>query len=115
MFQAQYLPGGTTIYSPWFPRGGDYMVATVEVAAADAAGTVLTVQVLSKDKSDFGDGLALTTPTFTQTGAGRTSVTFGGTTAAAGMKDLVRFSFSCPSAKWVLFRMLPPSWFDAIK
>ena len=115
MFQAQYLPAGTVILSPWFPRGADYMVATVEVAACDATSTVLTVKVLTKEKDAFGDGTPLTTPSFTQTNAGRTSVTFGGSTSAAGMKDLVRYSFEVTTGVWVLFRMLPPSWFDAIK
>ena len=46
MFQAQYLFEGTEVYSPWMPRGGDHMRASVDVIKMTGTGTqTLKIQV----------------------------------------------------------------------
>jgi len=111
MFQAQLLNGATNgaVYSPWFERQGDYLRATVEVVAM-AGSTGVTVTVLTKNKEDTGDGTAVS-GSIAQSSAGR------GTTEFTTLKELVRFKFDpgTTSTSWVLFRMLPAVWFDAVK
>ena len=116
MFQAQYLPAGSAVYSPWFARGGDYLRATVEVVSLNGSAGI-TVTVLTKKRDEYGDGAAVT-GSIAKTSVGRSTTTeFGGTTSATGLNDLVRYKFDpgSTSGEWVVFRMLAPSWFDAVK
>lgn len=124
MFQAQMLTangtaGGSDVYSPWFPRGGDNMIATVEIISMSGSSpTGLTVEVWTKAKSDAGDGSGPLTNTASTTSFGSTS-TAGrySATYAANLNELVRYKFKpgTTDGKWVLFRMLPPSFFDTVK
>ena len=54
-----------------------------------------------------------------QTTAGRLTAEYGNAASGNvnGIKHLVRYKFNpgTNNAEWVLFRMLPPVWFDATK
>ncbi len=138
MFDSQTIQiQGTTstvLFSPWFPRGGDYGIFTVEVTSMGftTGGGVelkLSVAMFTKNTSDPGDpanpaagGVALTD--FARTTTGRTSVDFkynyGTSPAFPGFLELVRYRFtlsgtSTTNTSWATFRMLPPIWYDNVK
>jgi hypothetical protein len=109
MFQGQILlrdQTDTEVYSPWMPRGGDYMIATVEFIAGNGS---ITVSVMTKNKEDTGDGTAVT-GSLSLSAAGRDTDEF------SSLKELVRYKFVAGGSanEWVLFRMLSPVWFDAV-
>ena len=128
MFDAQTIQmQGTTstdVYSPWFPRGGDYGLISLEVAVIGGAGTpTLAVALFHKNTSDTGDGSLATTLSFSRTAAGRTSVDFsngaGASPTFAGFKELVRYKFTLSGGavnitSWATFRMLAPVWYDKV-
>lgn len=131
MFSAQTIQmQGTTptvLYSPWFPRGGDYGVFTLDVVGIGGSGTpTLTVAFFHKNSSDPGDGdLAAdgTGSTISRTATGRSSLDLadgvGGTTAMAGFKELVRYEFTISGGatnitSWATFRMLSIVWYDKV-
>ncbi len=116
MFEAQLLMGqgseGTQVFSPWFPRQGDNARMTLEVVAI--SGATIKVEVFTKSSETDGDGsLAGTSGTdkIERTTAGRETYEWSG-----NLNELVRYKFTVTDAttKWVLFRMLPPVWFDTI-
>lgn len=115
MFQAQLLMctnPSQPVYSPWFPRQGDNLRATVELAANGASANV-TVTVLTKAQDATTNGTAIGS-TFASSGPGRVTAEF---TPTDGINELVRYKFDpgTTSSGWVLFRMLAPVWFDSIK
>lgn len=126
MYDAQTIQmQGTTatdIYSPWFPRGGDYGLFTLEVAAIGGAGPpTLTVAMVQKNSSDPGNGDAITTYSISRTAAGRTTIDFaaGGSPTFSGFEELVRYKFtlsggSANITSWATFRMLAPVWYDKV-
>ncbi len=119
MFDAQYLPQGTTVYSPWFPRQGDSVTCTLDIVAISGS-TNLTVELYTKNSEDEGPGEnADDTISITGNSAGQaTPKTWVGVsgTGAKGPKELVRYKFSSASGSgWYLFRMLDPVWFDDVK
>lgn len=124
MFDAQLLfPGsspetGIIIFSPWFPRGGDHLRATLEVAQIN--GATIKVEVFTKNTEDGGDGQDADN-TF---GTNITTNVIGRTTQEwyssgnIALKELVRYRYTVTGSNvsdWVLFRMLAPIWFDAVK
>jgi hypothetical protein len=121
MFQAQLLIGKSepyTLYSPWFVRGGDSARFAIDVVEETmlSAGVAFTIDIVTKNTEDAGNGLVVTTGgagSFTATtGAGQTQFVQDG-----GLKELVRFEFTVPggvAGDWVLFRMLRPQWFDVV-
>lgn len=119
MINAQLLTAGCTIYSPWFPRGGDSMIATIDVVAINAAQIV--VKVFTKSIDDTGDGHnANTSVSISRTGTGRAPAEWL-STPSTGLQELVRYEFTVTEdfvpggdVAWVLFRMLTPVWFDVV-
>jgi len=116
VFDGQLLFQSSTVYSPWFRRGGDHARFTLEVIEAGSAS--ITVELYTKAADDAGDGTALGagTPLFSSVSAvGRTTAEFL-STANDGMKDLVRYEFTVTGSgtNWILFRMLDPVWFDSV-
>ena len=116
MFEAQLLRANanssTLVYSPWMPRGADSAILTVDLVALDS-GSKVTVEVFHKNSEDTGDGTLFSGVSAVRNSKGRTSSTW------AGLKELVRYRFTCNSeledtASWILFRMLPPVWFDSV-
>lgn len=118
MFQAQLLisnatTSGARVYSPWFPKGGDNMLATVEIIAVNGTTPTLTIEVFSKAKTTTGDGSIVGSATGV-TALGRTTLT-----QFSGLNELVRYRFdpglTAVAGNWILFRMLPPVFFDTVK
>ena len=110
MFDAQILPAGTAVYSPWFARGGDYARFTVDVIEYSLGGNDLSVQFFTKNSEDTGDGvLASGSPTISRSATGRE------TAECDNLEELVRYKFTAGGTTGqVLFRMLTPVWFDAV-
>ena len=129
MFEAQTITAhddtATELYSPWMPRGGDYGLFTLEIAALGAAGTSVTLEVemVHKDSDTPGDGTDIDSLSISRTATGRETVDFGageGSPGFGGFEELVRYKFTLtPSAStsgtsWATFRMLSPVWYDAV-
>lgn len=123
MFESQLLIRGTdeshSVYSPWFPRGGNNLRATLEVV--NVSGATLKVEVFTKESDETGDGdNAQASTSISESTAGRstkewTSLSTAGTVST--IEDMVRYKFTISgsnAADWVLFRMLPPVWFDTV-
>jgi hypothetical protein len=117
MFEAQLLiakgdGNDYSVFSPWMPRGGDNLTATLEVIERDSA--TLTVRVFTKNSEDVGAGSdADVSKTISGGAAGRSDETWSGV-----LKELVRYKFTVSSetaGQWILFRMLSPVWFDDVK
>lgn len=112
----------TELLSPWFPRGGDYGLFTLEVSAVGGTGTpALTVTMVHKDSDTPGDGTEFTGLSISRTTAGRTTVDFAsgaGSPAFGGFEELVRYKFTLSGGtsgtSWVTFRMLAPVWYDKV-
>ena len=116
MFDAQLLIEGSVVYSPWFARGGDNAIFTLDVVQYMlGTNNSLTVEVLTKSSEDTGDGDAISNVVITATAAGRSSVECD-STVSNGINELVRYKFtvSGDSTGSVLFRMLTPVWFDEV-
>lgn len=126
MFDSQTIQmQGTTstvLYSPWFPRGGDYGLFTLEVTGLGGSVT-LAVALYSKNTSEAGDPASpVTTLTFQLTTATRTTVDFAngsGSPTFGGFKELVRYKYTLSggasnSTSWATFRMLSPVWYDKV-
>ena len=117
MFDAQLLMGKGTeavsVYSPWFSRRGDSLIATLDIVALDGAFTTLTVDVFTKNSQDTGDGTNANALVSIVSGSvGPSRATWEGV-----LEEMVRYKFTLREAQpnWVLFRMLEPAWFDAVK
>lgn len=123
MFEAQRLFKDDSVFSPWFPRGGDILIATVDVIDIPASGGTLTVKVFTKTADDPGDGddaagVAGTEISRTSAeGAGQEDQEWVAESLTPGLEDLVRYKFTFTASAAtdsVLFRMLAPVWFDAV-
>jgi hypothetical protein len=112
MFESQVLFKGSTIVSPWFPRRGDNVRCTIDVAAI--SGATIEVHVFTKNTEDMGDGTdANAGITLSLNATGRDSDEWART-----LKELVRYKYIVTGTNaydWVLFRMLAPVWFDSVK
>jgi hypothetical protein len=125
MFDAQLLfPGavpatGIKILGPWFPKQGDHARITLEVAEVN--GATIKVELFTKNSEDAGDGTNADSggvPTnITAAATGRTTQEWYSTGTIA-LKEMVRYRFTVTggvASDWVLFRMLSPVWFSAVK
>ncbi|MCC6268873.1 MAG: hypothetical protein IT300_14995, partial [Dehalococcoidia bacterium] len=120
MYDAQTLQctdtTATTVYSPWFPRGGDYGIFTLELVSmsSTSANLSLSVQLVSKNTSETGDG-ANVGSAISRTGSNGAGRSQGDITA--GFEELVRYKFTLQlstgsGVNWAVFRMLAPVWYD---
>lgn len=119
MFDAQMLiTTGTdySVFSPWMPRGGDNLRATLEVVKRGSSATV-TVRVFTKNSEDTGDGADADSAMTLAGGAAGRYVAEWASNSSKGAKEMVRYKFtvSGAAADWTLFRMLPATWFDAVQ
>lgn len=125
MFDAQTIQmngnTSTVLYSPWFPRGGDYGLFTLEVAAMSSTSSTtlsLAVQLVQKNSDLPGDG-ANVGSAFSRAGnvwSGTPRLT---SDITAGFEELVRYKFTLSDASgsgtsWATFRMLAPVWYDKV-
>jgi hypothetical protein len=113
MFPGQWIHADvadtTTLYSPWFPRGGDQGIFTYEVMVIIGGGA-FSVDVLDKNTEDTGNGSSASA-SFAQVG----TTTFYKSGVISNLEELVRFRFVLAAetnAATVLFRMLAPTWFS---
>lgn len=121
MFDGQVIiatTSATSVYSPWFARGGDHAVFTLEVAAwsESSASTKLKIEAYHKAKEESGDGSAISESIEipSNSASPRSSKDWASNT----FKDLVRFKITfTPSSgtQWAIYRILPPIWYDAAK
>jgi hypothetical protein len=112
------LHTGSTVYSDWFPRCGDYLIATLELIRANSA--KIDVAVLTKNYEDTGPGTIVSAGiTIVLSSPGRAYNEWSPSTGI-GLKELVRYRFTCTvqsgfgATSSALFRMLSPVWFDAV-
>lgn len=125
MFEAQRLfQEDPDILSPWFPRGGDILIATLDTIDMTSPTTdlVLTVTLFTKNQEDSGEGASAGAVSIVRTsteGAGREDAEWVGDSLSPGLLELVRYKFALSGGDgkgdYVLFRMLPPVWADAVK
>lgn len=128
MFDSQLLMGGSVIFSPWFPRGADSARMTLDVTAISTGGSPqITVEVFTKNSEDAGDGensSAVTGDNIIRTLVGRTTHEWDSEVlikvmpiANLGLRELVRYKYTIADidSDWVLFRMLDPVWYDAVR
>lgn len=131
MFNAQtiHLQGtalanpSTVLLSPWFPRGGDYGIFTVEVEKMSdtTAGFSLKVELLHKNVVDTGNGVLVANSAITVPG-NVVSPSRSFKDIVAGFKELVRYQFTltttasppATTSLWATFRMLSPVWYDRV-
>ncbi len=118
MFDASLLFGGASVYSPWFPRAGDLLRVVAECVAV--SGGTLTIRVFGKNSDDTGDGTDInsgTTIVLSSVGFSPATEWASPSPPTTGVKQLLRFQFtvSGSGANWVLYRLLPAVWFDAVK
>jgi len=119
-----FLPafGNSTIeyFTPWFPKGSDNAWFTYEIIR-DNLGTgdspAFTVEAYTKNREDVGSQGTAASVTFSELGS--TKVYHGYNTAT--LRQLVRFKISIkggstpPSgAQGVVYRVLPPTWYDKV-
>ena len=124
MFDAQLLfvggdpITGIKVFSPWMPRRGDHMRATLEVA--QIFGATIKVDVFTKNSEDTGDGTdadSVFATNIVSAAIGRTTQEWF-SAGTVGLKEMIRYRYTVTgttTAHWVLFRMLPLVWFDAVK
>ena len=124
MFDAQTIQmqgaTSTVLLSPWFPRGGDYGLFTLEVAkmSSTSSSQSLEVQLVHKNTSDAGEGSDVGSP-LTIAGDDWSGVPRLTADITAGFKELVRYKFTLAysggsGTNWATFRMLAPAWYDKV-
>jgi hypothetical protein len=129
MYDAQTMlvqgNGNTSFYGPWFPRGGNYGIFSLEVVALGVDGTPnLRVTLMEKNASDAGNGQDVSGVTFERASVGIASTDYSFDVEASGFQgfeELIRYRYelvitggSGSATNWVTFRMLSPSWYDKV-
>ena len=95
-------------YTPWFPKGGDNGIFTMELRADTLSTDPLVVTVLTKNREDEGSEVA-SVGTFTQLQDVFYQV------SCTGLKELVRFKLTGTggdAGEGVILRFLRPTWYD---
>ena len=117
MFDAQYLIAPSTnfkILGPWMSREGDNAVFAVDLISETLSAGSFKINIRTKAADDAGDGGGAIAVIDIAHGDGPDR--YEGEVNAT-LKDLVRYEFEFTSAAvgtWVLFRMLPATWFDSV-
>lgn len=91
------------------------MLITPEVVAIN--GATLTIDLFTKNTEDAGDGTNADAGTSISVG-GTGRITVEWTSGTAILEELVRYRFTVTGSNvsdWVLFRILPPVWFDSVR
>jgi hypothetical protein len=117
MIEAQYLTtdrtaGEAIAFSPWFPKGGDKMLFFVDLTQSLNGGQI-QVELYHQNTNETGNGTLAATLAYTSAiGVSQQS--------ASDLKELVRYRYSVKLPEGtghahVLFRMLSPVFYDALK
>jgi len=117
MIDATLLRKGTTVFSPWFARQADMLRVVAECVAVD--GATLTIALYTKNHDDTGNGLPVDEGvSITLDAPGRSAATEWKTVPSeTGVEQLLRFRYEVTGEEgfgWILFRLLPACWFDAV-
>jgi hypothetical protein len=117
MIDAMLLMNGTTVFSPWFPRQADMLRVVAECVAVE--GVILEIELFAKNSSETGDGEPVEEGTSIILNApGRSAaVEWRTMPSQEGVGQLLRFRYKViaeESPGWILFRILPACWFDAV-
>jgi hypothetical protein len=116
MIEGTLLFANTTVFSPWFPRQADLLRVIAECIARYDAST--TIELYTKDDGDPGDGLPVDEAvSITLAANGRQMAEWKLAPGEEGVKQLLRFRYVVTGSKanhWMLFRLLPAVWFDAV-
>jgi len=100
----------TVYYTPWFPKAADNAVFTLEKIQDTLATAPFKVEVLTKNREDEGSAPWTVVATI--------NTALNGNFYEAnctGLKELVRFqlTFTASAAgQGVVYRILPPTWYD---
>lgn len=116
MIDATLLFKGTTVFSPWFPRQADLLRVTAECVAV--LGATITIELYTKKSEDTGDGDPVDDGVSIVLDAqGRETAEWKTVAEEVGVEQLLRFRYEVTGSEdyeWVLFRLLPAVWFDAL-
>lgn len=96
-----------TYYTPWFPKGSDNGIFTME-KLLDTINGGITVSVVHKNREDEGSAPA-TAATFASLAGNFYEA------PCEGLKEMVRFkiTFTASAAgQGAIFRFLAPTWYD---
>jgi len=96
--------------TPWFPKGADNGVFTMEKPQDTIAGTAVQVKVYTKNREDEGSKPWATVGTFTAV-SGTSFLEVN----CSQLKDLVRFEITFTAnavGQGLIYRFLPPTWYD---
>lgn len=99
-----------TYYTPWFPRQAMNAVFTMEKTSDSIGGTAFQIDVFNKNREDEGSAPGSSVGTINTA----LVANFYQLNATA-LKELVRFkiTFTASAAgQGVIFRLLPPTWYD---
>ena len=119
MIDGTLLFKGTTVFSPWFPRQADMLRVTAECIAVN--GATITIKLYTKNRADPGDGNQVDAggggTVITLSAPGRSTAEFKYVPAQEGVEEMLRFQFAVTgtdATDWILYRLLPAVWFDAV-
>ena len=115
MFEAQYLPLDSSVFSPWFPRGGENAIIGLDLIES-LASTTITVEVFTKNSEATGSGTIISAFTIGATSTPGITTQKCESTKTSGFEEFVRYKFTTAATEGggVLFRMIPISWFDDV-
>lgn len=114
MFFGRTFQGGESVFSDWFPRGGDNAIVRTQLIAeeASAAGN-LEIELFTRKSDEQGVGTMIgSTITLTSGGDEGTVQTV---VQIGGFEDLVRIKVSKLSTKWMTAQVFPLVFFDSVK
>jgi hypothetical protein len=97
-------------YTPWFPKGADNAVFTMERLEHTFGTSALAVTVYHKNREDEGSAPGSAVATFTNL-----SGTSFYEASCTGLKELVRFRLAFTASavgQGVILRFLAPTWYS---
>lgn len=120
MIDATLAFHGMSVFSPWFPRAADMLRVAAECVAVNSA--EVEIELYTKNAEETGDGdLVDGTVSITLDTAGQRTTAEWKTMPGQdeGVEQLLRFRYVVTGAtpagnEWILFRLLPAVWFDAV-
>lgn len=116
MIDAILLMTGTTVFSPWFARQADMLRVTAQCIVTNNA--TITIELYTKNSEETGDGLPVDeTVDIVLSTADRETEEWKTVVSQEGVQQLLRFRYvvTGDEGAWILFRLLPAVWFDAVK
>lgn len=125
MIPGRMFRGGEDVYTDWFPRRGDSAIFRAQlIDSSEAANVELTVEVLTRNEEDGGDGASILPSAVTieipRSSYGPGSIVSVLVPAADtdsnpthGLMEQIRFKVSTHAAGWIRAAILPVLQFDS--